>query len=341
MIKISEFFFSFVVISLVKLLLLPSYKSTDFEVHRNWLAITSSLPISEWYKEATSIWTLDYPPFFAYFELFLSQFASYFDAGMLQISRDAYSSPNTVLFQRLTVILSDSIYFYACYCWHRHLRQDSRIKIFEPQDRMYRFSFVFSVISLWLPSLLLVDHIHFQYNGFLNGILLLSMLKLVQDKVLQSSALFVILLNLKHLYIYVAPAYFVYILRNYCLTANYRIRFSNCVKLGTIIVSLFAFSFGPFIWNGQLMQVIGRLFPVKRGLTHSYWAPNFWAIYNCLDKVAGLFNRSQQTARATMTGGLVREFKHQHLPSIDFLTCTILVLLSMMVIESQFYQFVI
>lgn len=99
----------------LKLLLMVGYHSTDFDVHRNWLAITSKLPISQWYTENTSQWTLDYPPFFAFFEWVLSQFVPPVVArdGCLDIVEKGQYGLPTVYFQRVTVILSEVVLFVA------------------------------------------------------------------------------------------------------------------------------------------------------------------------------------------------------------------------------------
>ena len=153
---------------------------------------------------------------------------------------------------------------------------------------LQKSSHAVAISILLSPALLIIDHIHFQYNGFLYGILILSIiLARKQTTMLLGGLLFAAVLCFKHIYLYLAPAYFVYLLRAYCLNQKsmFRIRLGNCVKLASGLVSIFGAAFGPFWYHGQMDQVLRRLFPFSRGLCHAYWAPNVWAMYSFTDRV--------------------------------------------------------
>ena len=182
--------------------------SSDFEVHRNWLAITNSLPLSRWYYEKTSEWTLDYPPLFAWFEYLLSQVAALVDPRMVIISKLPYTSLPTVLFQRGSVMFTDLLLAYAVKEYCSYLAKKSSVTV--------RNCLILAILVIFNFGLLIVDHIHFQYNGFLFGILLLSITKLSQGCALEGSFWFAVLLNFKHIFLYIAPAYFIFLLRSYC-----------------------------------------------------------------------------------------------------------------------------
>ncbi|EGW31439.1 Dolichyl pyrophosphate Glc1Man9GlcNAc2 alpha-1,3-glucosyltransferase [Spathaspora passalidarum NRRL Y-27907] len=272
----------------LKALLVVGYHSTDFDVHRNWLAITHNLPISKWYVENTSQWTLDYPPFFAYFEWFLSQMVPDFvkrDGCLDIVEKGQYGLP-TVYFQRLTVIVSELVLFYALQ-W----MIDS-----SPNFPAKRRTYV-AVGSLALsPGLLIIDHMHFQYNGMMYGILLLCLNCARLKRYLMCGFWFSVLLCFKHIYLYLAPAVFVFLLRAYCLKLNYNkkrnvfvnlisfVQWGNLLKLGSVVIAVFTIAFLPFIYYGVGPNLISRLFPFSRGLTHAYWAPNVWAIYSFADR---------------------------------------------------------
>lgn len=286
--------------------------------------MTNSLPIQEWYYAKTSEWTLDYPPFFAYFEWLMSQAARFIDPEMLKVFNLDYDSWRTVYFQRATVILTELVLVYAL-----HLYVETSLISTKRAARVAALSILLS------PGLLIIDHIHFQYNGFMYGLLILSLvLARKKSTLLLSGILFAALLMFKHIYLYHAPAYFTYLLRVYCLGQKniFHIQFANCVKLGLGIFTVFGAALGPFIYWGQGAQLMSRLFPFSRGLCHAYWAPNIWAMYSFSDRVLiylapYLKLPVNKEALHSVTRGLVGDTSFAVLPEITPNTTFILTLL--------------
>lgn len=313
--------------------------------------------MKQWYSDETSDWTLDYPPLFALFEFFLALVAKL--VGLdddLALTTEAIRTKSIVVYQRSTVIASDFVYYYAIYKLCNSI--DAKIisqtngavpKNVNPHpkqlqnltDALYRpnASSCIALFMLFNPCLLLIDHIHFQYNGFLSGILFLSVNYIIQEKYSLASFWFAILLNLKHIYLYSAPAFGMYLLTSYCLSSSSSgtglgkrlfISIARILKLGLIVILVLLITFTPFVYNIEsLKHISARLFPFKRGLTHAYWAPNFWCLYNVMDKFCMKLLRPPPMARFDMdsiagtrssksssTSGLVQEYEHEFLPSI-------------------------
>lgn len=258
----------FLLLVVAKLLLIPAYRSTDYQVHRNWIAITNSLPISQWYFDETSHHTLDYPPFFAWFQYLLS-FGCFIDPKMCIVQKEDYYSFISLVYMRCTVIFSDLLFYLA-------------LKIY--------FKSRFHITYFFIPALFMVDNIHFQYNGILFAIFILSIYFAENEQYYLSGTIFTILIHFKHLFIYMAPAYMIYFLVQKKLP-NY--------KVVPIIILISFISLYPF----DIKQVISRLFPFKRGLTHSYWAPNIWSLYNTLEII---YSKSK-----FLTSGQVGVYEYQ------------------------------
>ncbi|GAA5961119.1 hypothetical protein JCM3765_001233 [Sporobolomyces pararoseus] len=298
----------------LKVLLFSAYRSTDFEVHRNWLAITHSLPLSRWYFDTTSEWTLDYPPFFAYFERLLSIFAYVVDPKIVQLDNLGYGAPSAVAFQRATVIVSELVLVSAVLHWAR--------KTSKPDSTT---AFAIAASLLVHPGLIIVDHIHFQYNGFLLGVLLWSLISAQENNLYLCAALFATLLNFKHIFIYLAPPFLVFLFRKHCFPPGSRFQLDRLVELGLIVVAVCALSFGPFVLVGgvsQLQQIVSRLFPFQRGLNHAYWAGNVWALVSAADRVLVkyLVSRGVQidsTALISSSRGLIGSTTFGVLPNVS------------------------
>lgn len=173
---------------------------------------------------------------------------------------------------------------------------------------------------------------HFQYNGFLLGLLILSISALLEGRDLLGGFVFAALLCFKHLFAVAAPVYFVYLLRHYCRGGFVR-GFGRLLVMGTAVVAVFVAAFGPFVYHGQMLQVIHRMFPFGRGLCHAYWAPNFWVFYIILDKILAFALRklgfTVQTPSASFTGGLVGDSSpFSFLPRITPVATFVMVLLA-------------
>lgn len=267
----------------------------DFEAQRHWLEITQHLPISKWYWYDLQYWGLDYPPLTAYHSWVLGKLGSLIDPSWFALdSSRGIESQNIKSFMRFTVILSEIIiYIPAVFRFTRwngkHIKQS-------PIDQTIAASMI-----LFQPSLMIIDHGHFQYNSVMLGFTLLSIVHLFYENYLLASIFFVCSLGFKQMSLYYSPIIFFYLLSrcyNHKDTKSSLINRINYLRLMLIAISTiisFTILFGPLFIFGDLsnlIQSIHRIFPFQRGLFEDKVA-NFWCFSNIFIKYRQLFKQEQ------------------------------------------------
>ena len=99
----------------------------------------------------------------------------------------------------------------------------------------------------------------------------------------------------------------------------------------------FAVSLLPILISNplpNLLQFLSRLFPFQRGLIHSYWAPNVWALYAGIDRVLSfIYTRFLHlpVRQSNTANGLVGIVSFSVLPEISSVMTIVLMLTSYMV----------
>ncbi|KAI1639554.1 ALG6, ALG8 glycosyltransferase family-domain-containing protein [Biscogniauxia mediterranea] len=222
----------------------------DYEAQRHWMEITTHLPISQWYFHDLEWWGLDYPPLTAYHSWLLGKIGSYIDPSWFALYTSRGSDdPTLKVFMRATVIVSEYlVYIPAAVIFVRRFS-----KLFGVAQ--WSASVALAAI-LMQPALILIDHVHFQYNTVMLGLVLASMSRMIAGSYMWASVFFVGALGFKQMALYYAPAVFAYLLGSCIFPRANPGRF-----LGIAVVTLA--SFAVLI----LPLILGTLYDTSRGIS--------------------------------------------------------------------------
>lgn len=268
----------------------------DFEAQRHWLDLTVNLPISKWYYYNLEHWGLDYPPLTAYHSLLLGYIGRFFRPEWFLLDEtNGLEHPDLKFFMRITVIVSESLlYIPTVYYFTKWFTR--HVSVLEKKSLL---DLVLSLaVILFQPSLILIDHGHFQYNSVMLGLMLASVDFLLSGHRVLASVFFVLCLCFKQMALFYAPLIFAYLLGttfnpfNKLLGRKNIYDFNGLFWIGTATLVTFFTMFFPlyfFAENGvdNLIQSIVRIFPFNRGIFEDKVA-NFWCATNTFFKYKNL-----------------------------------------------------
>jgi alpha-1,3-glucosyltransferase len=256
----------------------------DYEAHRHWMEVTSHVPVSQWYFYRTDYWGLDYPPLAAYMSYVWGKIGQLIEPRWFALDESwGFESTGHFYFMRMTVMVMDLLVYFTA------VRRFVKVRF---SNRSWAFQQVARCMLLMQPSLLLIDHGHFQYNCVMLGLALWSINFVLEDRFVLGTCLFVLSMCFKQMSFYYFPAFLAYFL-GICWRRRFRSGLILAMKMGFSGLLTALLCFFPFITDLKVAkQVIIRLFPLERGLFEDKVA-TVWCSISVFIKIHRLFPKTQ------------------------------------------------
>lgn len=280
-------------------------------------------------------------------EYFLGKLSKKFDKNITDLNNLNYNSWSCKIYERSTVLIGDILFFFAIkkFCSALNFSRKNFLILLGLLESFY--------------GLVIIDNMHFQYNTILFSVFIYSIAFISNEQYILGAIFFSIASCMKHIFGYMAIAFVVFYLQFYVFYKNpntkrdYRINIVLClIKLGIAVIGIILLSFSPFIFIcikeknlNQLIQIKNRLFPFQRGLLHTYWAPNFWALYSFMDKILFYLKKSKinlndNKRKNTSALGITQVTEFDVLPNISSLVSNLclIVLLAFYFTKDLFFN---
>lgn len=186
-------------------------------------------------------------------------------------------------YMRATVIISEYLVLVpaAVVC----VRRLSKLSGVSPWE-----SFVGLTALLMQPSMMLIDHGHFQYNTVMLGFILASIASMLRGRPARSCVYFVAALGFKQMALFYAPAVFAYLL-GVCMFP--RINFVRFLRIAIVTILSFAALYLPFIIGIYLNE--RRRIPLPSDYTQP---PLLKALPVSIDEKSPLYPYIRQVAQS-------------------------------------------
>ncbi|XP_065357751.1 probable dolichyl pyrophosphate Man9GlcNAc2 alpha-1,3-glucosyltransferase isoform X2 [Calliphora vicina] len=252
----------------------------DYEAQRHWQEITYNLPADQWYLNTTDndllYWGIDYPPLTAYHSFLVGTIANRINSSYVRLLQSrGFESVEHKSFMRFTVLVADLFIYIPA----------SVIVMISLKAYTSTENILTSLTILVLyPGQILIDNGHFQYNNISLGLFILSVACILKDRHNWASFVFSLSLNYKHMELYHALPFFVYLLKSSFSEKSLLKNIFNLIQIGLITLATFLLLWIPWISSlNSLVATALRLFPFNRGVFEDKVA-NVWCSLNAIYK---------------------------------------------------------